>query len=210
MLIELAKKIKVKFIPTRPTIIKLDKGILIFVHINKTAGTSVSKVIGVKKVRHLTVKDIINQIGFEKWNSAYKFSIVRNPWDKVVSQYKYRERTNQTGMGKRKIGFNDWVQKTLGENKDRFYYDEPKMFLPQVEWLKNYSGEIELNEIFRFENLNATIGKLSEVLGFKVVLPHLNKTPGTPYKEFYNEKTVEIVADWYKEDLDFFGYKFGD
>jgi len=208
MLIEFAKKIKEKFIPTRPTIIKLDKGILIFVHINKTAGTSVSKVIGVKKIQHLTVKDIINRIGFEKWNSAFKFSIVRNPWDKVVSQYKYRVKTNQTKLGGQKVEFKDWVKKTLGENKDVFYYDNPKMFLPQVDWLRDFNEEIKLDKILRFENLNEEIGDLSKILGYPVVLPHINKTPGNFFRDYYDHESAELVANWFREDLNYFGYSF--
>jgi hypothetical protein len=60
-------------------------GSYIFIHINKTAGTSIIDVIGKPFRKHLTSKEVIKVIGQKKWDAAYKFAVVRNPWDKVVS-----------------------------------------------------------------------------------------------------------------------------
>ena len=117
----------------------------IFVHINKTGGTSIAKAIGLPKKNHLTAKEIIDIVGQTKWDKAFKFTFVRNPWAKVVSHYLYRIKTNQTSMSDKNISFSDWVKVTYGECKDPLFYDIPKMFQPQVEWLINKHGKIDID-----------------------------------------------------------------
>ncbi|PNW28882.1 hypothetical protein [Formosa algae] len=62
----------------------------VFIHIAKTGGTSVISITGKAHRKHLTVKQVIKYIGQKKWDNVYTFAIVRNPWAKVVSQYKFR------------------------------------------------------------------------------------------------------------------------
>ncbi len=147
-------------------------------------------------------------VGMDHWNMAYKFSMVRNPWDKVVSHYKYRERTNQTGMGTNKIAFEQWVACTYGAEKNPLYYDNPKMFQPQVAWLRNQSGQIDLDFVGRFENLEADFEVIKKQLSLRRRLPHLNKSEQRDFRDFYNERTYSIVAEWFAEDIRCFDYSF--
>ena len=89
----------------------------IFVHIPKTGGTSIENIIWPfnKKPRaesnlwkgtgdtnhnkyqtwglqHLLASQIQKEVGDEIFEIFFKFTIVRNPWDKVVSQYIYMKK----------------------------------------------------------------------------------------------------------------------
>jgi chondroitin 4-sulfotransferase 11 len=183
-------------------------GNYIFIHINKTAGTSIADVIGKPFRKHLTSIEIIKVIGQKKWDAAYKFAVVRNPWDKVVSQYKHSIKVNSSNMAKKNISFKDWVACTFGEPKDEFYYARPQMFLPQVEWLKNYEGNVDMDKIIRFENLNEGINEVFEVLSIDNKLPHLNWTPKATYSDYYDYKSRQIESDWFHEDIKMFSYTF--
>jgi len=183
-------------------------GNFIFIHINKTAGTSIIDVIGKPFRKHLTAKEVINVIGQKKWDEAYKFTVVRNPWDKVVSQYKHNIKVNSSNMANKKISFKDWVACTYGEPKNEFYYARPQMFYPQVEWLKNNQGKIDIDKIIRFENLNAGINEVFETLSIDRQLPHLNRTPETSYRDFYDDESRQIIADWFHDDIIEFSYRF--
>jgi hypothetical protein len=180
---------------------------VIFIHINKTGGTSVLNVLNLSK-SHLTAKEVIGIVGEYKFKSSFKFAAVRNPWDKVVSHYKYRIQTNQTNLGTNTIPFSEWVEKTYGKNKDSFYYDKPKMFQPQVEWLKNQQDKIDINEIMKFEDLNSEFKRVAEILGLRISLPHLNETNRVNYRDYYDSETQAIIALWFAEDIRLFKYEF--
>jgi hypothetical protein len=184
-------------------------GSFIFIHINKTGGTSIGRAIGLPRKRHLTAKEIIDRVGERAWAQAYKFAFVRNPWDKVVSQYEFRVRTNKTRMGEHRIAFKDWVLRTLGEHRDAQYVDRPRLFLPQVEWLKDHAGRVEIQRIGRFEHLTRDFVEICDVLGIAPEIPHLNQsTRRTHYRDYYDKETAEVVARWYRADIERFGYAF--
>ena len=82
------------------------------------------------------------------------------------------------------------------------------MFLPQVEWLKNYEGNIDMDKIIRFENLSEGINEVFEVLSIDNKLLHLNRTPKTTYSNYYDDKSRQIVTDWFHEDIKTFSYTF--
>ncbi len=183
-------------------------GSYIFVHINKTAGTSIGRAIGLPLKDHLTAKEIIAGIGKQNWNSAYKFTVVRNPWDKVVSLYEYRRKKNKTQIASRGITFTEWVKLTHGQNRDPFYYDNVKSFQAQVEWLKDDEDTIAIDFVARFETLHADFEQIRDATGITADLPHLNASSRKNYKDYYTDETREIVARWYLEDIEVFAYSF--
>lgn len=178
----------------------------VFIHINKTGGSSIEKALKLP-FEHKTAIEKIQEIGRHEWDRRISFAVVRNPWDKVVSHYHYRVYTNQTGMGDGHISFNDWVRRSYG-CKDPVYYDQPKMFQPQVEWLKDADSNICVKEILRFENLAGDFNVLAEKIGKKVLLPHVKKTSHKCYKDYYDSDAKKIIERVFLEDIDVFKYIF--
>ena len=64
----------------------------VFIHINKTGGSSIAKALNIPSV-HRTAQEKIEEIGQKNWDRKLTFTVVRNPWDKVVSLYHYRVKT---------------------------------------------------------------------------------------------------------------------
>lgn len=178
----------------------------VFIHINKTGGSSIEKALNLP-FEHKTAKEKIDELGQDLWLKKISFSVIRNPWDKVVSHYHYRVKTNQTGMGDKHIDFNSWVKLSYGE-KDIRYYDQPKMFMPQVEWLKNSDGQVCVMKILRFESIESDFNNLMKELGLKASLPHLKKTDHRNYVDYYDNESRKIVKEVFAEDIEFFGYLF--
>jgi chondroitin 4-sulfotransferase 11 len=178
----------------------------IFIHINKTGGSSVEVALGLKW-EHKTAIEKIEEIGRKQWHKKFTFAFVRNPWDKVVSHYCYRVKTNQTNLGENPIDFTDWVKLSYGEqNPD--YYDKPKMFMPQVDWITDTSGEILVDFVGRFENFEQDFHRVCDRLKYKAELPHKKKSERGDYQSYYDRESQEIIATWFREDIDRFGYKF--
>ena len=74
-------------------------------HINKTGGTSIETALGecmpkaFDPEKHMDSKSMINLYGKEIWKKYFTFSIVRNPWDRIISMYHSKYYALQ-GVGK--------------------------------------------------------------------------------------------------------------
>lgn len=177
----------------------------IFIHINKTGGSSIEQVLGIP-FRHRTAREARREIGPAAWASAFKFTVVRNPWDKVVSHYCYRVQTDQTGLADGATGFREWVAEAYGKRNPK-YYDKPMMFMPQMDWITDARGRILVDFIARFENLDDDFAKICARLNRPVAaLPHLKRSQRGDYRAYYDEPTAAIVARWFRKDIAEFGY----
>jgi hypothetical protein len=189
-------------------IIKVNNKNVVFVHILKTAGTSLINAIDQDFKLHLPVTEIIRRVGDDNFKQAFSFSFVRNPWDKVYSHYKYNIKTNQHLMKSNSISFNVWVKKCFGEEKDYFYYHRQIQFTDQLTWLKNVKGEIAVDFIGKFETIDKDFNFIEKELQLKNGLPHLNKTLSVDYREQYNQESCDLIAKVFKADIDYFNYSF--
>ena len=61
----------------------------IFIHIEKTGGTSINDFFNFDDVyeKHGTINYFKNEYGKKLFDEYFKFTIVRNPWDWLVSRY---------------------------------------------------------------------------------------------------------------------------
>lgn len=179
-----------------------------FVHINKTGGSSVERTLGLP-VDHRTALEWRDDLGPEAWERRYRFTVVRNPWDRAVSHYHYRVQTNQTSLGERKIGFREWLLRVFVE-RDPAYYDQPKMFMPQLDWVSDEEGALMVDRVCRFERLSDDISEVGKVIGRPLDLPHLKASQRGPYQSYYDDETRDVVSAWFRRDADAFGYAFDE
>ena len=176
---------------------------------------------------HIQIKRLtIKESNAPQYQDYYRFSFVRNPWDRLFSCYKnkiydpprffpksnsyYNKRgefkdfiKRYGNIGFRNMQFGDFVDFVV---KTPDHLCDPH-FLPQ-----HYFFEIEkLDFLGRFENFEADLLTVLEK-----VAPDFNATdiiaekkqsssPGY-YKDAYNDKTRALVAEKYKRDIELFGY----
>lgn len=178
----------------------------VFIHINKTAGSSIARALGLTG-EHKTALQKKRELGERAWTERFSFTVVRNPWDKVVSHYSYRVRTNQTGLGVEPLPFEEWVRLAY-RDRDPRYCDDPRMFMPQWEWIADESGQMMVDFVGRFENLQEDFARISERIGKHASLPHVKKSDRGGYRDYYDAGTRSIVADVFREDVERFGYAF--
>ena len=195
----------------------MNKNKLIFIHIPKTAGTAVLEAIGKKGEggrNHLPwyVYYTSNHLKFRNY---YKFSFVRNPWDRAYSAYEYllnggnqHEDIKVSEMIRKFDDFNDFVVNGLGQGMLRNHL----MFAPQSDFIIGPTGEIVVDFVGRFENLNEDFSILADKLGVNPVLKKQNvnskKKKNNYIQAYCTNESINIVANIYKQDITVFGYQF--
>ena len=79
----------------------------------------------------------------------------------------------------------------------------------QYQFLLNKNKKIGVDKIIKFEKLNEEIGNLSEVINLDISkFKKLNISTNDNYRNYYDTNTRKIVEDYCKEDLEFFKYSF--
>ncbi len=182
-----------------------------FIHINKTGGSSIEAALGLG-LEHLTAQEKARQLGRAEWQRRFTFTVVRNPWGKVLSHYRYRVQTNQSGLRDAGMTFARWVELAYGLRDPR-YYDQPRMFMPQWRWIIDAQGRVLVDYICRFESLEADFAEVCRRIGRVASLPHVKSSVEAgaerePYRACYDERTAAIVAERFREDTEHFGYTF--
>jgi len=80
--------------------------------------------------------------------------------------------------------------------------------MPQWNWLIDGKGKLLVDYIGRFENLQADFAQVCARLNRQAELPHLKKSEHGDYRQYYNAASIEIVRQWFKSDIEQFGYEF--
>ena len=98
----------------------------IFIHIPKNGGTSIrnsfdingyDKKVVRKKYPHDGAMKIRDYCGDEVWNTFYKFAVVRNPYDRLVSYYHFHKSPQYRYPARaQELSFKDWVMNGLDDN----------------------------------------------------------------------------------------------
>lgn len=179
-----------------------------FIHINKCGGTSVESALRLTKV-HDTARQRRQAIGAARWARIYTFSIVRHPFAKVVSHYKYRIKTNQTDLGTTPIDLNTWVARAYGD-RDPAYYDKPLMFAPCSDWITDETGTQIVDEVFKLEEINQHWPHICARIGRPATpLPNKNATTNTSRTragDLLSAENKTLLEAHFRDDFQRFHY----
>jgi hypothetical protein len=198
----------------------------LFVHIFKTAGTSITNSLAPycyrpgstrpsnwmafltthwKKIhrkpikKHATAKEIRDSLNPEIFDSFFKFSFVRNPWDLQVSLYHFILDTPHNPGHQ--------ATKAMGSFRNFVFSREGSKFT-QSGCLTDDAGGLLVDFVGKFEDLEKDFGNVCCKVGISATLPHINKSERTGYRDYYDNETRELTARLYAEDIERFGYKF--
>ena len=159
-----------------------------------------------KFINKKNAKNSNNLLGVsrEQYNAYFKFTIVRNPWDRALSWYDNVLR-NEYYLKKyslnKDIYFGDFLRSSIGKSALR----------SQLYWIRNFKGDVDLDYIAKFENLEEgfrTIAKALNLEGHS--LPHeLNvNRKAVAYQDRYDEESKKLVSEFYANEIKLFNYKF--
>ncbi len=184
----------------------------IFIHINKAGGTSIETVLrpGAIFRKHYMIAREIRKIAKKKWDRYFTFAIVRNPWDKMASLYRYRRGIS---LIPKLWSFDTFIHKldTLNNSSPSKSSRNLLRTTNQLEHCIDDSGKVILDYIGRFENIKQEWQKISNIIGCKKPLPHVKATKRHQhYSLYYSDELKDIVANRFDRDIEYFNYKFKD
>ena len=197
-----------------------DKHKLVFIHIPKNAGTSIEKSFHMRATGHKTW-DTYQKQYLEEWSRYTSFCVVRNPFDRLVSNYEYARREESYWHST-----TNPEQATYGKHPDYEFLKDRSFsecvsalphlirnghpgWKPQHIWVCD-GDHVHVNEVLQFESLSEDITRFCHHHDVSpIALQHLNATGNqVAYQEYYNEDLIEVVSSIYRMDLDLFGYEF--
>ena len=174
----------------------------IFIHIPKNAGTSIrnsfdtqgyDKKVVRKRYPHDSCNVIKRYCRDSVWNSFFKFAVVRNPYDRMVSYYHfYKSPQYQFKATAQKMDFTTWLYEGLDSNLTKL----------QSEYLNE-----KIDLIGRYESLQDSFDLFCEKINIdKYQLPMWNLSRHEPYQKYYTDKTYELVYNLFEKDFIIYDY----
>jgi hypothetical protein len=192
---------------------------LTFVHVPKSAGTSIGRWMNKHKGNssyyewydHPTLKMI------KRDTSAHpSFTVVRNPWDRMVSFYHFLSNVesanpqftsqqvqwviNESNKGFDWSSFDKWIN-----NIERFTIIPGWWFTahePQTSWYK------DVDIILRYENLDEDFKQIQSMFNIQDPLPRTLVSNRSGYQKYYNTDTKDKVSKMFQEEIETLKYSF--
>lgn len=199
----------------RSSIAAFDYYKCIYVHIPKTGGISVNDALwGNPGGVHKNMEDYAKIFGRKTLDEYFTFTIVRNPWARLVSAWVFMKAGGQHARDarwaeKHLAGIDDFqifVQEWVNESNIR----KGIHFIPQVDFLK-LDGRISVDFIGKLENIRQDFETVKQRIGLPYAqLPHKNKSAHKDFRDYYTAETRDLVAAVYREDIEQLGYSFDD
>jgi hypothetical protein len=197
---------------------KKDNVTIFYSHIPKTAGSSIGEIFSRHAFerylfsnnmepcswqhRHKSDPELINLLAQE--NVDFKFTVIRNPVERIISEYYMRrmekEKTNEDD-------FHMFVDHVFTQYQ-KFPFINDNHIRPQNEFI--HDGM----EVFEFGDWNSLMDRLNQFYNFgDYKFPHMNRSTESETSSTYidtvkkwkpKSETIEMIMDFYKEDLKYF------
>lgn len=134
------------------------------------------------------------------YDDYFSFAFVRNPWDRLVSYYHYvtsRDHHHRNRLVAKLPTFADYLD-----------YEARRGKSVQSKLLTDRSGKLLIDFVGRFENIERDFQAICRRIGVSASIPHHNCSTHRDYRTYYDDRTIEMVARHWREDIERFGYTF--
>ena len=216
-----------------PMLISYTRNFL-FVHLLRTGGTSITRALKVEssspeqylenrilralgiRVNHFTTyqrklyrthtsaRSLRRNVPPEIWDRLFRFTVVRNPFDRIVSLYTHLTGRREGRLIGRRYG-SDLENMTFGE-----FVSVIRRFplLHQKQQITDETGKLLVDHVAHFESLKEDFLQILRTVNVEATLDHLNGSRHRNYREYYTPSLIQNVSEYFAEDLEFFGYDF--
>lgn len=193
-----------------------DDNSFIFIHIPKAAGNAVIKNLYGENATGHDPLTRYEKHDFEKLNDYFKFTVVRNPYDRIVSAFFYLK---QGGIGFFDQRFSnkylddiDDFNRFIDKLDNDLVFQRKIMswihFLPQVDFILDSNGEVGIDYIAHVENFEQDLKTIANKLDVDISrIESVNKSKRTHFEQYYSSEMKEVVARLYKNDFLILNYE---
>lgn len=151
---------------------------------------------------HIPAQEVSEKIPADIWNNYFKFSVVRNPFDRAVSRFFWRHTRKNKGLSPQEF------RKFLLNNPDALARNREKT---------KVDGDVAMDFMVRYENFEEDLSEVSRRIGisgnlyedFKSLNAKKGHRPkGTSASELFAgfDEGIQVVMDVCSDDIDEFGY----
>lgn len=152
---------------------------------------------------HITALEAKEVLSEEIWDTYYKFSFVRNPFDRFVSYAFFRNRSSVLFASNR-LGMMKLMLKNPSLNEDI-------LFSPQLDFVKGIDGVVNVDFIGKYECLQSDFDVICNAVGLpSVELKKVNTTNRNSYQSYFDDELKILVCKKFNSDIKQFKYNFED
>lgn len=207
----------------------------LFMHLPKTAGNSIQNILrqysedeifvgkakqdgverfGVKSKfgtkKHSRLFEYKKLLDPETYNGLFKFTIVRNPWDRIVSRYSFKNMEKEVhnkadfaAIEEAPFDRDEFIKTILSTpTLESFLLESPP------DGGLDFLRDTDLDYVIRFENLQNDFDIACSRIGLpKALLPVRNRSKHKDYRTYYDAETRELVYRQHRNEIDYFGYE---
>ena len=183
---------------------------LIFIHIHRTGGSSISNLLRDqlgKNMEEVDQHSNVCDLGidyFKRLSGYYVFGFARNPWDRLLSWYILLHQNDPLSLSKERLRFEKFIEKdmVLKDLTNYFHYNA-------LDYFSSQDGENVPFHIFKYEDIESSIKEVFDKFNLEIEeIPRLNTTTERDKKLYYTTKSRQLITQKCKKDIDYFGYTY--
>ena len=204
----------------------------IFIHIPRTGGTSIERALGMFRdwkvenreaifgliqsrdlqgkvsitqfLQHASAREVRDLLPPQCAN-YFSFAFVRNPWDRMVSIFCHKDPNlamclAAAGIDLQSLSFDQF----LGTARAFGHVH----LVPQTKFIYDDRGACFVDFLGRFEHLERDFAAVTQHLRIDAELSWHNRSTHGDYRQYYDDRRRQLVAELYREDIEAFGYEF--
>lgn len=150
---------------------------------------------------HITLEQIRPFLGEQAFADYFKFAFVRNPFDRFVSYCAFMTRADGAFLSN--------PQQVMRYLLFQAPPLQHVLFQPQHTFVTDAEGRLLADRIGRVEDMQASYDAICERIGIPgAALGQVNSSRRGSYRDYYDQALIDGVADFYRRDLELFGYEF--
>jgi hypothetical protein len=158
---------------------------------------------------HLTAIEVQKLVGGTSWSDLFTFTVVRNPWARVLSQFHFYKQTNSIPGD---WDFLDYVARRVDATSDTPYFKSPITRYGAADFIVDHDENLLVNCVIRFEDdRQIALRPIADQLGVPSLgTMHLQTASpeGENYRLAYDDRACEQILLRYEKDVRLFAYRF--